>query len=135
MDGVGFIVFIILVIIAVAGIRSYMSASPTQQTGQPGTQNSGANAVSHGSQTVRPNSSLPPIRSGTPQRPAVRAVQQPRLPSYQASVKSIYEFPHCPKCWSKNRQGEAQAVFWLADAGCYRCARGHRFRRNGTLIG
>lgn len=40
-------------------------------------------------------------------------------------------YPHCPKCWSSNRKGEPQQVFYNAQKDCFSCVRGHQFQRNG----
>lgn len=86
--------------------------------------------------TDRTASGLPPVRRPVPAVPMQtrQHPQPPRLPAYRRTLESIYEFPHCPKCWSNNRLGEVQAVFWLPSANCFQCRRGHRFRRNGKLI-
>ncbi len=134
MEGV--IVFVLIAATAAAIWYIRKSRSAAQRTGRISREDDDPREPGGGSQRSRTASGLPPIR-----RPgaAVRlqtggAAQPARLPSYRRRVENIYEFPHCPKCWSKNRPGEPQTVFWRPDASCYRCVRGHRFRRNGTLI-
>lgn len=132
--------FLLLILIIAAGIviltnRKKRLHEQRQKTVRIAHEAS-SNGRSNTSRIVRPASSLPPIRSknAAAQTQIKRSVQVPRLPSGKRKFENIYDFPHCPKCWSKNRRGETQVVFWQSDANCFRCARGHRFRRNGTLI-
>ena len=74
-----------------------------------------------------PAYSLPPIV-----RPN-RTIQE-ELPMYSKKTENIYEYPHCPVCWSRNREGEPQKVFWDERHNRFYCGRNHYFRRNGKLI-
>ena len=44
------------------------------------------------------------------------------------------QFPCCPYDKQRNVPGKRQLIFWDGSAGCYRCARGHRFKSNGRII-
>lgn len=44
------------------------------------------------------------------------------------------QFPCCPYDKQRNLAGEKQVIFWDSAADCYRCSRGHRFKRNGKIL-
>lgn len=44
------------------------------------------------------------------------------------------QFPCCPYDKLRNVPGETQVIFWDSEENCYRCSRGHRFKRNGKLL-
>lgn len=135
MKGLAMVTLVAIAIAIIIVIKEKKAAS-RQRTVRISRENSRQNEDSGTSRAIQPASSLPPIRCSkqAARRVANQNTQPRRLPAYQRAVESIYDFPHCPKCWSKNRRGEPQVVFWQPAARCYKCARDHRFRRNGTLI-
>lgn len=44
------------------------------------------------------------------------------------------QFPCCPYCKQRNYVGAEQLIFWDSGANCYRCSRGHRFKKNGMIL-
>ena len=44
------------------------------------------------------------------------------------------QFPCCPYCKQRNHTGVEQLIFWDSGAECYRCSRGHRFKKNGRIF-
>lgn len=44
------------------------------------------------------------------------------------------QFPCCPYDKQRNLPGMPQVIFWDSGEECYRCARGHRFRKNGKFL-
>ena len=44
------------------------------------------------------------------------------------------KFPCCPYDKQRNLPGMPQVIFWDSGGECYRCARGHRFRKNGKFL-
>lgn len=44
------------------------------------------------------------------------------------------QFPCCPYDKQRNVVGAPQLIFWDGTSNCYRCSRGHRFKRNGKIF-
>ncbi len=44
------------------------------------------------------------------------------------------QFPCCPYDKQRNVPGKPQVVFWDSGKNCYRCSKGHSFKRNGRII-
>lgn len=44
------------------------------------------------------------------------------------------KFPCCPYCKQRNYIGSKQLITWDSEADCYRCSRGHCFRKNGRIL-
>lgn len=44
------------------------------------------------------------------------------------------QFPCCPYDKQRNVVGAPQLIFWDGNSNCYRCSRGHRFKRNGKIF-
>ena len=44
------------------------------------------------------------------------------------------QFPCCPYDKQRNVVGTPQLIFWDGTSNCYRCSRGHRFKRNGKIL-
>lgn len=44
------------------------------------------------------------------------------------------QFPCCPYDKQRNVPGGRQMIFWDSGANCYRCSRGHQFKRNGKIF-
>lgn len=58
------------------------------------------------------------------------AISKPLPRANQPGLDKL-NYPHYPKCWSSNRKGEPQQVFYNAQNDCFSCVRGHQFQRNG----
>lgn len=43
------------------------------------------------------------------------------------------QFPCCPYDKQRNVVGAPQLIFWDGTSNCYRCSRGHQFKRNGKI--
>ncbi len=131
-------VFCFLLIIAVIALFwiSMKSVSTQHRSNQRTQQNNANYEYYRIFQITGANNGLPPIRNPKQaiQHNRKSEISTAKLPSYIRRTGNIYDFPHCPKCWSKNRKGETQTVFWRSDAKCFQCIRGHRFRKNGTII-
>ena len=132
---------VLILALMIAVIVIYVRAKRRERAAERGTvqiapENSASNRSRIDSQTIQPRSGLPPPRHTAAGRQIQTSGNRRAspLPSCISGVESIYEFPHCPKCWANNRRGEPQKVFWQTNGGYYRCERGHRFRRNGKLI-
>lgn len=78
--------------------------------------------------------SLPPPAYKLPPIITPNSKDQEELPMYAEKSDNIYEYPHCPICWSRNREGEPPKVFWDERHNRFYCGRNHYFRRNGKLI-
>ena len=80
---------------------------------------------------------LPPRR-----RTSLQATAVPVLPGRRrALVANIgprgvlpTQFPCCPYDKQRNVDGAPQLIFWDSEGDCYRCSRGHRFKRNGRVF-
>lgn len=44
------------------------------------------------------------------------------------------QFPCCPYDKQRNVVGAPQIIFWDRTSDCYRCSRGHQFKRNGKIF-
>ena len=44
------------------------------------------------------------------------------------------QVPCCPYDKQRTLPGMPQVIFWDSGEECYRCARGHRFRKNGKFL-
>ena len=73
-----------------------------------------------------PRSAPVPARAGADAGPAARRCGPRGLRPDQ--------FPCCPYDKQRNLPGMPQVIFWDSGEECYRCARGHRFRKNGKFL-
>ncbi len=66
---------------------------------------------------------LPPGRTSPPQMPVKRNAQK----RSSVVIRTPDTFPRCPRCRARNREGEAQKVFWDSQSGRFKCSTGHYF--------
>ena len=83
-------------------------------------------------------SSSPTTRAMPPRRSSVSAAANAtrRAAETRSGPRGIKpeQFPCCPFDKQRNVPGERQVIFWDSGDNCYRCSRGHRFKRNGRLL-
>ncbi len=107
--GILWTIFVIIIAIICIGDKKYGKPTRTQP---PETQNRAQNRTQS-----RP---VPP-----PEIVQRRSV--PSVPEVEITDRklSIYDYPKCPICRSRNLRGEAQTVF--SAGGGFKCHRGHTF--------
>lgn len=114
-------ILVIIVVLVITFYCIYKKIDSAQSKTTTSMNNERASAPSH---------TLPPISK----RPVYKLRSVTALPAPGKTMPSkITEYPHCPKCWSCNRVGESQRVFYDATKNNYYCTRGHHFKKNGTL--
>ena len=105
--GILWIIFVIIIAIICIGDKKY--GKPTRREPPP-TQNRTQNRT-----LSRP---VPP-----PEIVQRRSV--PEVEIVTGVPRSIYDFPKCPICRSRNLRGEAQTIF--SSGNGFKCHRGHTF--------
>lgn len=86
-----------------------------------GNKNSSQGTTTPPRQNREQNRSLPPPERG--QRRISRSL--PRVEVMTSKSISIYDYPKCPICRSRNLHGEEQTVFAVGNS--FKCTRGHLF--------